>query len=283
MADDATISPRGVPPIRTDWLADVAWRLAALGLDELRTTGVESFETTDVVDGIEWCIRPFVFCMPTEAVVDLDGDLTRPNDPDGADLRIGVGITPVFDDEHGRQLQVRIEIGPRGPVTFDPENWIFTFPLELIQRGERPAVPGLVAGTFSLGAGSSSMSEGSLDDLAAVGGVQLGDLVELAEGRRSWTTVIGLTGEPPRKRRFGFGGAKPAETFATLTLIADGELRITPDAALAGSDFNELQPADSIDVQRDRIVIDAPSSAIPGGRLTITGVGLQARLHRLPG
>lgn len=285
MSDAASISPRGIPPIRTDWLADVAWRLAAIGPDRLRALGTEPITVVDVVDGERWRLEPARWSDPAEGVVELDGDVYLPTDGAAPTLRMGVAVTPRFDDERGRQLEVRIEIGPRGAVTFDPENWIYPFELGAIERGERPPVPGLEAGEFA-GVGPAAPVESvpahdasllragrALQGLGA-----LGDLVEIAEGRRVWSATVGLLKQAERR---GLLRRREWRTAQVLTLTADGELTVTPAEALAARSFEERQPIDDIAFSRDQVVLSVDNLQVPGGAITIRGAGLRASLHQI--
>lgn len=277
-------APAQPPSIRTDWLADVAWRVAAFGLHELRTLDAEHFVIEDVLGGERWEIVGAHWHETTEAVVTFDADLRQPGEVGPPALRLGITLTAHYDDAEGRVVQVRLEVGPRGPVTFDPENWVFRLPLASLTAEQRPKVPGLIAGALEprLPGQIDPPTLGKPGDLQGVGAVWLGDLVEIAEGRRTWTTVIGVADAVHRARRFGVGRPKLAEPFATLAVIAEGELRVAPLEALAGDSFSEVQPATAIDIQRDRVVIELPDSAVPGGQLTISGAGLTVDIHRVP-
>lgn len=284
MTADAIVSPRGVPPIRTDWLADIALRLAALGPDHLRTLGAERLVTTDVIDGAHWEISPILFCPPDASAVELDGDLIRTDDPATADLRIGVAIRPAFDERGARVQQVRIEIGPRGAVTFDPENWMFAFPLEQLASGARPPVAGLQAGEFvPSGTRRPTTTPGTLADLAGMGAIDLTDLAQLADlpgGTRLWQLVLGVLAAPPRRRFFGLAAPAPAQPFATLTLTADGPLTISPTEAFAVISPEPVQPAARAFVETGRLIVET-GDAIPGGQLIFAGPGLAVQVHRI--
>lgn len=272
----------GPPSIRTDWLADVAWRLASFGPQRWRATDAESFVIEDHLDGGAWTLSPALWSPATEAVVEFDGDLLLPTDADGPQLRIGGSIAAVCDNDRGRALAVRIEIGPRGPVTFDPENWMYVFPLDVLEAGERPGVEGLEAGEIELrGAGQrpgGALVAGKADALADAGAVWLGDLVEVAEGRRSWQTVIPVSREARGRRRGLLGPRAAPLAFAALQLTADGELRVEPAAALVSHALPEIQPTTGIKIERERVVIAVPASAIPGGEVTVAGPGLRAEV-----
>lgn len=285
MSDGASISPRGIPPIRTDWLADVAWRLATIGLERLRALGTEPIVATDVVDGERWRLAPARWSDPSDVVVELDGDVFLPTDDAAPTLRLGVAVTPRFDDVRGRLLEVRIEIGPRGAVTFDPENWIYAFELAAIERGERPAVPGVEAGEFTgLPAGDPEPSVAAADlaqlDLgpwlptpAAVGA-----LVAIAEGRASWTATLGLLHPAPRR---GLLRRREWRAVAVLTLTADGPITVDPADPLTAAGFEERQVLDLIDGADGTVLLTVDGLEVPDGRITTRGEGLRASLHRI--
>ncbi|MBJ7473062.1 MAG: hypothetical protein JHD16_17285 [Solirubrobacteraceae bacterium] len=146
-----TISPRGIPPIRPDWLVDVAWRLADLGLDHLSSWSENGLYTLeDVVDGERWRFGSVRLSGHLATSVEHDADLFLPTDTTQATLRVGFQFTPWWDEAMGRCVQTRIEVGPRGPVTFDPENWFVLLPLPGAATS-RPAVSGLQAGEWDTG------------------------------------------------------------------------------------------------------------------------------------
>ena len=73
MSSPETISPRGVPPIRTDWLADVARRLAAVGLPQLRALAEDQHgHLTDHVDGEPWTFELMTFSGVDATMVEFD-------------------------------------------------------------------------------------------------------------------------------------------------------------------------------------------------------------------
>lgn len=151
MGTPNTISPRGIPPIRPDWLVDVAWRLADHGLGRLRGWGENGqYTLEDVVDGERWRFESFRLSEFQATSVEHEADLYLPTDRDTPTLRAGFQFTPWWDEGRGRCVQARIEIGPRGAVTFDPENWFVLLP-EPGTGEERPAVVGVDGGVWNTG------------------------------------------------------------------------------------------------------------------------------------
>jgi hypothetical protein len=126
------ISPRGVPQLRTDWLADVARRLALLGIDRLRELRDDADgHLTDQVDGRTWTFKLMKFSDPSDTDIEFDAELWAPDDDrERPTLRAGFELSPRWDDRLGPVTLVRTEIGPRGAVTFDPENWMVTVPTD---------------------------------------------------------------------------------------------------------------------------------------------------------
>ena len=170
------ISPRGIPPIRTDWLADVAWRLAAIGPAVLGALGDDdSITLTDQVDGQPWTIDAFRISEPVASWVELDGDLYLPTDGDTATLRVALALVPGWDTVAGTKVtEARVEVGPRGAVTFDPENWMLRIPDPV---GERPAIDGVLSGRWE-GLPAGRGPSVTLDSLAGRQ-VGFGELVQM--------------------------------------------------------------------------------------------------------
>lgn len=235
-----TISPRGIPPIRTDWLADVARRLAVLGIDRLRAIGEQPATLTDLVDGQPWRFAALRLSEPWDTTVELDADLFLPTDTDRATLRAGFALGPRWDAELGDVVQVRVEIGPRGAVTFDPENWMLTIPLQ--PAGQPPAPAGVEPGSWELGMAAwapelalPSMGPPSPDDapsserLALIGTeLRLGSLAPLLEGQALPELVLPAFAPVAAKgllRRLGRSRAAHVPT-AVLHLRASGPLAL---------------------------------------------------------
>ncbi len=98
---DSTISPRGIPPIRTDWLADVAWRTAAIGPAALGALE-DSITLRDQVDGEPWRINAFRISEEVASWIELDGDLFLPTDGETATMRVGIALVPSWDAANRR-------------------------------------------------------------------------------------------------------------------------------------------------------------------------------------
>ncbi|MEH3055094.1 MAG: hypothetical protein PGN13_14030 [Patulibacter minatonensis] len=273
---DTAPSPRGIPPVRTDWIAEIASRFADQGLEELRTADVERVLVEDVVDGERWRIDAFVFSRPYDAVLEYDGDLWLPTDGERASMRLGVAMTPVFDDEGGRLVRVRLELGPRGAVTFDPENWIFDFPYGGAGDAPRVTPVGIQSGAFELqGLGELPAVPTTLPSAATAGSAHLADVLDIAAGRRSWTTVIGLSHEAPKKRRlFGLGGGRPQPPHTAVTVVAAGELLV--EASPQG-DASGVQAVTGFHVGLDEVRIDRAD----GAPIVLRGTDLRVTAHRL--
>ncbi len=286
MAGDAHLgSANGLPPVRIDWLADVAWRLAALGLDELRRCAQGTLTLDDQVDGLRWRAQFMLDLIePLEGVVDLDADLWAPGDPDGTpSLRLGAALTPVIDEAGERAIQVRLEIGPRAAVTFDPENWIFTLPLEAVRGGERPALSDAIASPLQLDPGSAVGQPGSSVDLEAAGSVALGDLIELAEGRATWTTVVGLLATAPKRGLLGRLSRDRTEPYATLTLESTGPLTISDPAGVLTGDGPERRPVGRLTTDAQQVVLEVDGDGGQPAQIAISGAHLQTRIWLLSG
>lgn len=134
---DATI-----PPIRTDWIADASWRLAEQGLEPLRRADGE-FSLSDTVDGEVWRIAGSRLSQRSDTTVEIDADVYFPGQEQPT-MRAGFTLAPRIDPALGIHIRVRVELGPRGPVTFDPENWIVAVP-----RGRaRPPIEGVAPGVW---------------------------------------------------------------------------------------------------------------------------------------
>lgn len=274
-----------LPPVRIDWLGDVAWRLAALGLSELRRCAQGTLTLDDQVDGLRWRAQFMLDLIePLEGVVDLDADLWAPGDPDGTpSLRLGAALTPVIDEAGERAVQVRLEIGPRAAVTFDPENWIFTLPLEAVRGGERPLPSGVTSAPLQLDPRSIVGQAGSSPDLQAAASVALGDLIELAEGRASWTAVIGLLAAAPKRGLLGRLSRDRAEPYAALTLESTGPLTITDPAGVLTGDGPERRPVGRLTTDAEQVVLEVDGDGGEPAQIAISGPHLQTRIWLLSG
>ena len=150
MAEPEIISPRGVPQMRIDWIADVARRLAEVGLPRLRALDEEQHgHLTDLVDGESWAFQLMKFSAEHETTVEFDAELWAPADDRAKPtLRAGFALAPRWEEGHGNTTLVRVEIGPRGAVTFDPQNWMLSIPLDEVGS---PSPAGVAAGATVFG------------------------------------------------------------------------------------------------------------------------------------
>lgn len=278
---DRSISPRGIPPIRTDWLADVAWRLAEEGADRLRTFPAEHATLTDVVDGAPWRFSALRLSEPWEAKVELDADLYLPTDGAQATLRAGFAVAPWWDAEHGASLRVRVEIGPRGAVTFDPENWMMTVPLDG-SAAQRPPLEGVEPGAWDLGPATPAAVP-VVPDLAALAELagatlRLDDLRGIVTAGDTPSTVMlpavrvapakGLLGRLSRPK------AAPAPV-AVLRLDSDGPIAVhwTGEASLEETVAGGLH-----DIGVPELSDMAVTVRTPAGVLTVTAIALRVAL-----
>lgn len=268
-------SPRGIPAIRTDWLADVAWRLAAHGLDALR--GPEWGEATlaDRVDGQPWRLEATRLSQPWESVVELDADLYLPSDGTTATMRAGFDLAPGWHDEHGAVTQVRVEIGPRGAVTFDPENWMLTVPVD----APKPAVSGVEPGGWApRGTGGAAAQPAALDDLT---GLDL-ELLEVPESTEQADREVRLPAEPPRPRRSllqkltGGGRRDRYAPVACLVVRAESPITAAADGDPAALDeIDRLSGVTGVRAHHDHVAITAAE-----GTLVLRGTRLRAEVQR---
>lgn len=283
MSSPETISPRGVPPIRTDWLADVARRLAAIGLPQLRALSQEQHgHLTDMVDGKPWVFELMKFSGVDGTVVEFDADLWAPADAGGRpSLRAGFALAPRWvEDPAGRATLVRTEIGPRAAVTFDPENWMVNIPAGI----EIPVPAGVAAGEWSFDGGLPTVAvaadltgeaaqqlRGLRVDLADLAPVLAGEAVpELVLG--GYTVDSGRGGLLGRLR----GKRAPAAAAVVLTVSADGPL----DAAWTGAGAVEqaLDGGLVLDGEAPVLAGEQLSLRATAGTLTLTGPALRADL-----
>ncbi|MDO9354723.1 MAG: hypothetical protein Q7T55_13580 [Solirubrobacteraceae bacterium] len=278
------ISPRGVPPIRVDWLIDVARRLAQTGLGVLRAVPEDDrLRLSDRVDGDPWTFEVFKLSPVHGTVVEFDADLWAPGDEGGRpSLRAGFALHPRWDEDGHRAALVRVEIGPRGAVTFDPENWMVTIPLE---PAGGPAVAGVDAGDWSFlsAVPTPSVPDAASDAAAAgfitaLGALHLGleDLAPVLEGELVSELVLPLRAESAKPKGMLArlrGRREPAAPTAMVHLVADGPL----SAAWTGSSSTD-------DLVEDGLTLgDTPPERsgeeltfrTPAGVLTLVGEGLR--------
>lgn len=276
---DATISPRGIPPIRTDWIADVAWRLAAAGREALAALGEDDTITvTDEVDGARWRIAAFRISDPA-SWVEFDGDLFLPTDGDAATMRVALAFVPNWDPVTGeRVIETRVEVGPRGAVTFDPENWMLRIP---DPARERPAIDGVVAGEWQ-GIPTAPQSAVAVDSLAGRQ-VAFGELVEIAEGATTWIASLPVYGAPVKQGFLARLRGEPAlgEPQAMIVIEADGPLTVDPVELLAGEDFPEHGTVDRIELADGGVKLTGADLEAAGGWIGISGPGIRVRAHAL--
>lgn len=277
MSDEPqVISPRGIPPIRPDWLVDVAWRLGAWGLDRLRTFSPgDPWSLTDEVDGEPWRFDAHRFSPHWTTTVEFESDLYLPTDGPTPTLRAAFAFTPWWDADRGAALQARVEIGPRGPVTFDPENWGVVLPLP-IQIDALPTIAGVARGAWEPAdrAGDPAPQPATLDDLTGKA-VSLRDLSKLLDEERSIPELLvsayALTTKRGLLRRERVEPA--ALPGALLTIAADGPLRATWSGSVDGDDLDETSatPLERLDVEPEHVVL---RTAL--GTATIAGPGITA-------
>lgn len=267
----STISPRGIPPIRTDWLADVAARLAESGLDALRRGERAGARLTDTVDGESWRFAGDRFSEPWETAVEFDTDLFLPSDGERATLRAGFALAPRWDTEHGLVKQIRIEIGPRGAVTFDPENWMFTLPVGL----PRPAVAGVGPGRWEVTPGGHETTLGTLDDLVGLD-LSLDELMEVSDGEA--VPQLRLPGYRPAAKpgllaRLTGRAKRASAPVAALALCSHGPITVAFEGG-ADADSERLQCVASVRTDDDGIRIEGA-----GGAVLLRGTDLR---HQVP-
>lgn len=288
-APEPPISPRGVPQMRTDWLADVARRLAEVGFDRLRALGEDQHgHLTDVVDGETWTFLLMKFSAPHDTVVEFDAELWAPADQGGRPtLRAGFAVAPRWDDAAGSIALVRLEIGPRGAVTFDPENWMVPVPLT---GDPLPTPPGVQRDEWTFDGDDAAASGTSTPPVAGPNAdVALldqlpGTRLDLAGAKPIFAgepvpeIVIGAFAVAPTKGFLGRlrGPRAPQPPLVTLGITAAGPI----EAAWTGTG-----PAD--DIVADGLVLgDAPpvltddqvSFRAPAGTLTLVGPSLAVTL-----
>ncbi|MDQ8047189.1 MAG: hypothetical protein REI11_21460 [Patulibacter sp.] len=276
MSAPESISPRGVPPIRPDWLVDAAWRLADLGLNALRAAPEDTYyELTDTVDGDRWRFRSEPLGRTWSTSVEHDADLFIPTDTAAATLRAGFQFTPWWEDGR-RCVQVRVEIGPRGPVTFDPENWFVVLPLP---GAERPDLAGVTRGAWSvLDSPGSAPAPAHVDALVGHT-LGLGDLSVLKPGASVPELLLHAAELRAKGGVFGRRKLVPAWDEGLLARIeADGPLDLNwtgaqslPEAIERGTlTIESVEPGDGqITFRGD------------GDALTVTGTSLRVSAARL--
>ncbi|MFT4035112.1 MAG: hypothetical protein QM679_06020 [Patulibacter sp.] len=270
---DATLRPREIPPIRTDWIADIAWRTAALGRDAIAALGDGSITLTDVVDGERWRITAFRVSQAGTSWVELDGDLYLPTDGDTATMRVGIALTPRWDRAHDAPIiEARVELGPRGAVTFDPENWVLRLPDPL---GERPAITGVDAGRWE-GVPLARPAAVPLDTLHGLT-LNFGELVDIAEGGSTWTVALPAFATPPKRGFFARlrGGDEPDEPKAVLVVEADGPLTVDPAELMAGEDFPETGIVDRVHTADGQVKLIGDDLTAAGAWIGIGGTGVR--------
>jgi hypothetical protein len=274
VSDAAPISPRGIPPIRTDWIADVAWRTAAIGPAALSMLGDDDAITlVDHVDGHPWRIEAFRVSDAHASWVELDGDLFLPTDQGAATMRVAIALVPSWDAQAGvRITEARVEVGPRGAVTFDPENWMLRIPDPITSR---PALEGVSAGTWH-GVPDAPRSPMSLDGLADRR-VGFGELVEIAEGGATWIASLPVYEPTPTRGWFArLRGSQPLGTpVGSIVIQADGPLSVEPTALLAGEDFPEVGVIDGVEASAGEVRIVGAQLSAAGGWIGVHGNGLR--------
>lgn len=271
-------TPAGPPSIRTDWLLDVAWRLAVIGLGVLRSPrGEGPWHLEDTLDGERWRLSSNRVAEPWDTAIEHDADLWLPGDPDDRpSLRLGIGLTPWFDAERGRCLRARVEVGPRGPVTFDPENWMTLLDAEP-SVDSAPAVAGLTRGGWRF------------DGIAPGGPVAtgLGDAVGLAlgadadkppAGEQDPVSALWLPLATVTERR-GLLRRRPSRDWvAPVVLVADADGPITTrwsGARPLDDSGGVYLVAATPEVRGDQAEISTAE-----GSLILTGPGLRLRAVR---
>lgn len=276
---EVVLSPRGIPPIRTDWLADVAWRAAAVGPAILGALGDDDAITlTDQVDGAPWRIDAFRVSDEVASWVELDGDLYLPTDGDTATLRVAIALVPSWDAAAGTKVtEARVEIGPRGAVTFDPENWMLRIPDPV---GDRPAIEGVVPGRWE---GLPTPVNAPIE-LAALAGrrVGFGELVEIAEGGSTWIASLPVYGAPVKQ---GFlsrlrGESPLGEPEAVIVVEAAGALRVDPAELLAGEDFPEVGVIDAVEPGAGAVRFVGNQLEAAGGWIAVQGPSVRVSAYR---
>ncbi len=287
MAEPEIISPRGVPQMRVDWLADVARRLAEVGLDRLRSIGEDQDgHLTDVVDGETWRFELFKFSAPHDTVIEFDAELWGPKDGERPTLRAGFELAPRWNDADGLVALVRTEIGPRGAVTFDPENWMVIVPLP--GRTEIPRPGGIEAGTWTftppLADDSEPSAEPTSDDdlalLAALPGtrLELAGLAPILAGEAVPELVAGAFPHAPSKGILGRlrGRRAPEAPVVVLRVTAQGPLT----AAWTGADSTDPLLVDGLLIGDTPPVLTDDQISFRGaaGTLTLVGPGLAVTL-----
>lgn len=280
MSDEPqVISPRGIPPIRPDWLVDVAWRLAAWELDRLRSWSPgDPWALTDEVDGEPWRFDAHRFSPYWSTTVEFESDLYLPTDDATPTLRAAFAFTPWWDPERGRALQARIEIGPRGPVTFDPENWFFVLPLPIRIDG-LPPISGVQRGSWEPAdrAGDPAPQPADAADLSGRA-IDLRDLDRLVGDDRSvpelLIPVYALTTKRGLLRRERVEPVDVPDRLATIT--ADGPLAVETAAQTDPDDLAERGPIvlEGIASAADSVTFSTAAGPVtltgPGARLTVT-------------
>lgn len=287
MSDEPqVISPRGVPPIRTDWLADVARRLAVLGLDRLRELGEDQHgHLTDIVDGEPWTFELMKFSGTDATVVEFDADLWAPADAGGRpSLRAGFALAPRWLEEPaGPATLVRTEIGPRAAVTFDPENWFVAIP----DGADVPVPAGVDGGRWSFdGDLPRSVDAAQLDDGAAADALvglrlDLADLDPIVAGEALPEVVLGAY--PTHRAKRGLlgrlkGAGAPPTADAALRLRATGALAVawTGERAIEAA----LDTGVELDQSAPVLAGDQLTIRTSTGTVTITGQALTADIVR---
>ena len=273
MSAPESISPRGIPPIRPDWLVDVAWRLAEHGLDRLRSWSENGpYELADVVDGERWRFESQRLSGFLETTVEHEADLYLPTDGAQATLRAGFAFKPWWDESLGRCVQARIEIGPRGPVTFDPENWFVLLPLP---GAPRPPVAGVESGRWDDGGpadpGPEPASPGDLVGKA----LDVTDLhVLLADGAAVPEVLFPAYLIVERKGLLGRRKSTPVDLPGwCLTVRAERPIEVSWTGVRP---LAELEDAPPMTVESTQVQDGLVTIRFAGGALTLTGPGLQA-------
>lgn len=278
MSSPETISPRGIPPIRPDWLVDVAWRLADLGLDHLRSwSEAGQYVLEDHVDGGRWRFESVRLTHAFETRVEHEADLHIPTDTGTPTLRAAFAFTPWWDEVRGRCIQARVEIGPRGPVTFDPENWFVLLPLP--ESGEaRPAIAGVEEGSWTYG-GDVERPTAPVDPQVLVGqSLAIDDLALVADPDKAIPEVLLRAFVLVHKRGLlGRSREVPADLPGHAVAIrADGPLEASWTGNVSLDDLVEggRLVAGAVEVTPETVSLRSASGVLtlsgPGIRLVVT-------------
>ncbi len=269
MSDERhVISPRGIPPIRPDWLIDVAWRLSNWGLDRLRDWDSNGlFTLVDTVDGEVWRFESSRLDRAWRTVVEHEADLFLPTDGNTATLRAAFALTPWWDERRGRCVHARVEIGPRGPVTFDPENWATLLPLPGTDES-RPLVEGLIAEDWRI---EGQFEPWTIEDPSVLEGraLDLSELRLVLDDRPVPEVLFPAALLVHRRRLLGRGRTVPVDVPGHVArIVADGALETSWTGAATLDELPSAGPFVVDAVQREAGAVTFRGVA---GALTLTG------------